>query len=98
MANKLTSAVKKVFCTRDLDTGDVVRVPDAKWDSFDHPIGGPGRWAIFVFKRAKKFVVRPTNSDGVTGKPVEVDHVEHLDDVIQEAAIKMYYETRGKKR
>lgn len=95
----IRSAIKQAVCRRDFDPGDVVRVPDGKWDEFEHPIGGRGRWAIFVSRAARdKLTVRPLDGDGVTGKPVVVDEVEHLDDVIREAALRMYYENKGRKR
>lgn len=95
MANALKSRVKAALCSRDLDPGDMVRVPDGKWDGIDHPVGGTGKWAIYVGRNRQKFLVRPIE-DGVPGKPVEVDQAEHLDDVIQEAALKAYYASKGK--
>lgn len=98
MANPIKKELKRRLCARDLDAGDVVRVPDGRWDSLDHPVGGPGKWAIFVGRSRNKFVVRPLQGDGVTGKPHEVDTVEHIDDVVMDVALREYYASRGRKR
>lgn len=66
MASAIKSELKRRFCTRDLEAGDVVRVPEARWDTVDHPVGGVGKWAIYVGKTRSKLVVRPMQPDGVT--------------------------------
>ena len=97
MAGAIRKELKKRLCSRDLEPGDIVRVPEGRWDAFDHPLGGSGKWAVFVGGSRTKFVVRPL-SDGVTGKPVEVSQAEHLDDVVMESALREYYQKRGRKK
>lgn len=87
--------IKQVACARSLKTGDVVRASSGNWPQWDHPIGGQGRWAVFVRKAALGFVVRPLLSDSTTGEEVATPEVMHLEDVETEIALAQYRRTRA---
>ena len=94
--------IRGALCHRKLEAGDVVLVPKlpsgadpTEWEEWEHPIGGAGHWALYV---GGKFNVRPLYPDNTTGPLEHVERVQHLDDVIQDVAVKTYYETKGRKR
>ncbi len=88
--------LKQKLCTRDLESGDLVKVTEgARWKEWDHKIGGRGHWAVFVKKKGEKFIVRPLTQDGITQNEHEVGNVAHLEDVIQVAATREYLNKRG---
>lgn len=88
-------AVKDRICGRKLETGDVVRVEEGgNWNGWDHPVGGKGRWAIYVGTKGDKAIVRPLGADGTAEKPTPVSRVMHLDDAITEIAIADYKSRR----
>jgi hypothetical protein len=96
MANGVKQRIKQHLCGRDLEPGDLVKVTEgAKWKAFQHKIGGMGHWAIFVRKRGGKADVRPVLANGMHMEPVEVSRVEHINDVINAAAMTEYLAKRG---
>lgn len=86
---------KESFCARKAEVGDVVRVDEGgEWANYDHPVGGMGRWAVFVGKKGDKAIVRPISQDGETLKPATVAKITHLDDAIMAKALAYYKESR----
>lgn len=84
---------KESFCARKAEVGDVVRVDEGgDWANYNHPVGGQGKWAVFIAKKGDKASVRPMTADGGTSKAVTVAKITHLDDVITDAAL-AYYKT-----
>ncbi len=88
--------LKRALCDREVSPGELVKVTEgAKWKAFNHRIGGQGHWAIYVRKVGKLAEVRPLLANQMTTNPTLVSHIEHINDVIQEAALREYLEKRG---
>lgn len=96
----LGEKLKAKICSRKLEPGDVVRVIKGGQDipETDNTVGGVGRWAVYVGATSNKAVVRALQEDGTTGDKVAVEQVEHIDDVIEEAAVKSYKQQRLERR
>lgn len=94
----LKDTLKSKFCGRSLEAGDIVRLPEGKGEAVNHPLGGRGHWGIFVKKDGAASLVRPLDQELTPGKPVKVEHPEHIDDVLQDTALKFYKEEMSKRR
>lgn len=94
----LKDKIKSTLCGRSLEAGDLVRVPDGKGPAIEHPLGGRGHWGIFVKKEGAAALVRPLDHELTPGKAQKVEHPEHIDDVIQDTALKFYKDEMAKRR
>ncbi|MFO0577604.1 MAG: hypothetical protein U1A78_26670 [Polyangia bacterium] len=89
--------IRASICARQLETGDVVLVPDAKWETYVHPEAGAGKWASFVEYDGKIARVRPFSRLGVTQRKAEdAPTVVHIDDVLTDKALAFYRKHRDK--
>lgn len=98
MLDSIKQRVADALSTRALEAGDVVRVAkvhDESWEAWDHPVGGPGHWAIYI---KGKYLVRPIREDLSAGDRVQVQEVEVVEDVVLDEALKAYYLSKGKRR
>lgn len=95
MAARSLAKVKQKICAQPLLKGDLVRVPDGKWEESANPIGIKGRWAIYVGVKGRNAVVRPLGADGVPRLAVEVPRVEQAEEVFSQEARREYLQRRG---
>lgn len=94
MAN-LNRILKGAICGQSLSEGDIVKVVGARWEDYDHPEGGPGKWAIFLGWKGKKHIVRPLSASAAPLDKREVDdEVIPLNTAIAEQAIQFWRENR----
>lgn len=95
MAARSLEKVKQKICAQPLLKGDLVRVPDGKWEESTNPLGIKGRWAIYVGVKGRSAVVRPLGADGVPRDAVEVPRVEQAAEVFSQEARREYLQRRG---
>lgn len=88
--------LKEKICDTKLETGDVVKVLAGgnEIPVTEHPIGGAGRWAVFIEKRTNGAIVRPILDDGTHGAKATVERVQSLDEAISKVAVDEYKKTR----
>lgn len=88
--------IKEKICDTKLEAGDVVKVLSGGNDVpvTEHPIGGTGRWAVYIDKRSNGAIVRPILDDGTHGSKLTVDRVQSLDDAIAKVAVDEYKKSR----
>lgn len=98
MLENIKQHVVDALSPKQLQAGDVVRVPkvhDETWEPWDHPVGGQGHWAVYIKGR---FAVRPLREDLSTGELTQVNGVEVVEDVVLEEALRAFYASKGRRR
>jgi hypothetical protein len=80
-----------------LSVGDLVNVPDGKWDETEDRMGVRGHWAIFVGKKGRYPLVRPIGTDGAPKEAIPVEKVQTWREAVTDTAIDEMLIRRGVK-